>query len=117
MVKKSAATISSQCRLRNSFQGGLATALRRRFHAVPAQDVGNRGAADGMPEVGKRTLDPLTAPVAILPSHPDHQRFDFLWCSFPARQPSATAVVFLRDQLPMPSQQRFRRNDGSHLSE
>jgi hypothetical protein len=30
---------------------------------------------------------------------------------------SATAVVFLRDQLPMPGQQRFRRNDGSHLSE
>jgi hypothetical protein len=41
---------------------------------------------------------------------------NFLWRSWPARSASAAAGIFLRNQLPMPSQQRFRRNDGSHFS-
>jgi hypothetical protein len=28
----------------------------------------------------------------------------------------AAAVIFLRDQLPMPGQQRFRRYDGGHFA-
>ena len=111
--------------------GGLAAALRRRFYAVSAQDVGDSGTADGVPDVGKRTLDPLIAPVAVLATHSDHQRFDFLWCcgrpgrrrplpsyfcaiSFRCQASSVCGVTMVATSASRPAQQfRFGRESAA----
>ena len=64
-VKKSAATISSQCRVKKLLPSRLPAPLRCRFDPVPLQNVGNRAAGQVVSSWTARP-DPTIAPVTVL---------------------------------------------------
>jgi hypothetical protein len=53
----------------------------------------------------------------ILESHPNDQTLDLALDSRTPGSPPRASVVFLRDQLASPAEQRFRRDDGGDPSE
>jgi hypothetical protein len=99
-VNKSAATSSSQCWARNSFQ--VVFFFRSGAGPVSVQYVGNRAACHLVSQIRECALDTPIAPIPVFFGHAQHQRFDLSrrpWSSWSAM---ATAIVFLRDQFPMP---------------
>src|SRR5437899_4603929 len=66
MVKKSAATITSRGRYRNSFQVVFAVALRCRFQTVLLKNVGDGAPRNLVAQVGQRSLDSPVAPIPVL---------------------------------------------------
>jgi len=48
------------------FPGRFTISLRRRFDAMPLQDIGNRRAPDCISQIGQCALDPRVTPTAIL---------------------------------------------------
>jgi len=101
-VKKSAATISYQCRVRNSFQVVLLGPLRRRLAAVPLQNLSDRAAGNLVPQIGHCPLDAPIAPIPVLFGHSNHPSLDLVGGARSPRSALATAVVFLSDQFAMP---------------
>jgi hypothetical protein len=94
---------------------GLSLPVRRRFDPVPPQDVRNGTGRNLVAEIGHRTLDAVVAPVAVLPSHANDESFDFRGnCGSAATSPPTT-VILVRDQSPMPCQQRVRRHNGGNF--
>src|SRR5208283_3088290 len=83
--------------------------LWRWLDPLPCQDVGNRPTADFVSEIAERTLDPPISPGAIVPRHAHDQRLDLICI------PLLASIVLLRNQTPMPGQQRLRRNDRTQL--
>src|SRR6516162_5077077 len=84
MVKKSAATIISRCRDRNSPPGGLPLTLRRRFQALLPQNVGDRAPSDFVAQIGQRSLNSPVAPIAVLRGHADYQPLNLVWGAWSA---------------------------------
>src|SRR5437660_8309159 len=108
-LKKSAATISSQCRLRNSFQvvfrlrsGAGSIPCRSRISAIVLRAI-------ACPRLGQCALDPPIAPILVLRCESDHQLLDIDGCSRTPRSALRSAVVLVGDQLPMPGQQGLGR--------
>src|SRR5688572_28438279 len=64
-VKKSATAISSQCRLRNSFQV-CTYPMRRGIDAMLLQNVGNGASSQVVAEVGDGAEDAPVFPITIL---------------------------------------------------
>ena len=86
-VKKSAATISSQC------PGRLLFPSRGSLDPAPLQNIGNRAAGDFVPEVEQRSLDPTIAPIPVLFGHSDDQGLDRIGSTPTARSTLPTPVV------------------------
>jgi hypothetical protein len=84
---------------------------------VPLEDGGDGPAADVVAQIRERALNPRIAPVAILRRHADHQLPNLGHHRRPARPAVMVAVVFPRDELPMPGQEGIRAHDGSDLLE
>ena len=78
------------------------------LHGVPA---------DRVAEVGQGAADPRVAPSRILDGHPHDQLGNRLRCQRPTTTTVGAAVVLLGDQLPIPAQDRVRRDDARDLSE
>ena len=106
MVKKSAATITSRCLHRNSFQVVFPFPLRCRFQRVLLQNVGDGAAPDLMAQVGQRSLDSTVAPISILAGHTYHQPLNLILRTRPAWATSLAAIVLLGDQPAVPGQER-----------
>jgi len=114
IVKKSAATISSQCRVRNSFHvvlrprsGAGSMPCRSRIAAIVLCNL--------VAQIAQGALDAPIAPVPVLFGHSDHQGLDHAGS---ARSPwfaIATTVILQRNQLPMPSQERLGRDNRGDL--
>src|SRR5579864_9397453 len=96
-VKKSAATISSQCRL----------------DPVAIQNLSDRAARNFVPQIGQCALDPPIAPIPVLLCKSDYQLLDIDGCSRTPRSALRSAVVLVSDQLPMPGQQGLGRDNGA----
>jgi hypothetical protein len=80
------------------------------------QDPCDRRAANPMPHVLERALDPRVAPRRILPRHPQNQSPDL---DEDAATMLAGSLVrpFTDDQLPVPPQQRVRRHTRGDLAQ
>jgi hypothetical protein len=81
---------------------------------VPFEHASNRVAGQLVPEIRNGSMEALIAP-AILLRHSDHQSFDL-------RRSARTgtvggAVILLRNQSSVPSQERFWCHDGGKLIE
>ena len=84
---------------------------------MPLENLSDRAAGNCVSQIGQGTLDAPIAPIAILFSHPCHQRFDLAGGTRSPRSVLATAVVFLSDQLAMPGQQRLWGDDRGDLGQ
>src|SRR5215831_8571550 len=114
MVKKSAATITSCCLDRNSFQvvfrsrsgAGSSPCCFTMLAIVPR--------ATSWPKLASAPWI-LIAPISILGGHLYHQRLDLVLRTRPAWAPLLAALILLGDQPAMPGQKRCRRHQGSHF--
>ena len=101
-------------------------ARRKVFHDIPLRGAGpdpvilqNAGygvAPDLVSNVQQRAPDPRIAPRRVLPRHPHDQGADFRPDSWTSDLPPA-AVVLLGDQVPIPAQDRVRRDDARNLGQ
>src|SRR6516165_10831151 len=96
--------------------GRLPAALRRRLHPMPLQNVSDRAAGNVVSQIGPCDLDAPIAPIPVLFRHAKHPSLDLSGRARSPRSALATAVVVLRDQFPMPSQQGLGRDNGGDLS-
>jgi len=87
---------------------GLAAALRRWLDPVPFQNVSDRGAGKIVPRLDN-TL--------VLCCQSDHQSLDPFGSARSPRSALGTAVIFLRNEFPMPSQQSLWGDNGSDLGQ
>src|SRR6516165_3983875 len=117
MVKKSAATIISRCRDRNSPPGGLPLTLRRRFQALLPQNVGDRAPSDFVAQIGQRSLNSPVAPIAVLRGHADYQPLNLVWGAWSAEASPLAALIFPGDQPAVPGQQRCRCHNRGQIME
>src|SRR6266545_2920562 len=81
------------------------------------QNVGYGTAGNLVSQVGQRAENPAIAPIPILECHSDYQRCDLAGSTRSTRPTLLTSIVFLGNQLPMPSQQGFGCHDGCDLSQ
>ena len=82
-----------------------------------AMVVGRPGLPDVVAQIRERALNPRIAPVAILRRHADNHLPNLGHHRRPVRPAAPVAVVFPRDELPMPCQEGIRAHDGSDLLE
>src|SRR5215472_11824513 len=80
------------------------------------ENVRDRTARDPMAQIRESTLDSAIAPVPTLRRHSNHQFLDDSQSTRPTGSSALAAIVLPSDQIPMPSQQRIRCDDGCHLS-
>src|SRR5437867_3446415 len=103
-VPTSSGTISAEellpSRLPATFRGWL--------DAMSSQNVGNRIVCQQMSEIGKCALNPAITPTSIFLCHSRDERRDLSGGSWPSGSALGAAIVFLGDQLSVPSQQCLR---------
>ena len=95
----------------------LLQALGRGLQAMFAEDRGDRASGDVVIEVGQGALDPRVTPAAVVRGHTHDQRADLGDDGRSSRTTTCTSVVFLRDQRPVPRQQRVRRHHRRDISQ
>jgi hypothetical protein len=66
-------------------------------------------------QIGQRPLDPPIAPIPVLASQANDQIRDLMAGSRPTWPPALAAVILLGDQLSVPGQQGFWRDEGGHF--
>jgi hypothetical protein len=86
------------------FPGRLPTALGCGFEAMPCEDGSNGAASQLVSEMGQGTLQAPIAPSAILFGQANHQGFYVWHRTRTSGSALATAIVFLGNEFPMPSQ-------------
>jgi hypothetical protein len=81
---------------------------------VTAQNVANRLIGYGVTQIGQRTYNAVVTPAGVFPCHPDDQSFQ-LFVNLRSSGILAVlgAIELLRDQLPVPSQDRVGFGDTS----
>jgi hypothetical protein len=82
---------------------------------VSLQDVGDRGTCLRVTDIGQSPLDPQVSPVPVFLGETQNERGDIHRRSRSSRCTVRAAIVLLGDQLPIPSQQGFRRDDCRDL--
>src|SRR5205809_7048489 len=87
------------------------TPFRRGRDTMPLQNVGDRVTWQFVTQVGQGTLHSQITPGLVFRSETDNERGNLNRRPRASRCTVRTAVVFLGNQLPMPSQQRCRRDD------
>src|SRR6185503_19141130 len=95
--------------------GCLPLTFWRRFQTVLPKNVGNSTATDLIAKISQRPLYSPVTPIAVLRSHADHPLLNLV---LRARASGATllaAIILSGDQFPVPSHERFRRNDGGQF--
>ena len=90
--------------------------LRRRPDPLRLEDSGDRRSSDLMPHVLQCASDPRVAPGGILLRHPHHEPADF-GENARTTAPPLRIHPLVRDQLPMPSENRIRRDDRGDLAQ
>jgi hypothetical protein len=90
--------------------------LRHWTDPVRAEAVRDRRPRDPMSEVLQGALDSTVAPGGILPRHPDGQLTDLTEHAGASHSPSLSGPL-PRDELPMPAQERVRRDQRRHLTQ
>src|SRR5262245_57598342 len=88
-----------------------------RLHAMSLQNVRDRGACDGMAQIGKCALNAEVTPTAILLGHLNNELCDLSRSHRPARCSKRATVILARNQSSMPGQQRFGRDDCGDLGQ
>jgi hypothetical protein len=94
-VKKSAAAVGSQCRVRNSSTWSYEFAARRRFYGVALPNTRDCAAGQFVAEIGGSAADSKVSPIPVLHGHTDNQGFQFLPCCRPTPPAVSAAVVFV----------------------
>ncbi len=79
------------------------------------QHVGDGGIGDVISDVLKCSLNAILAPRGILPGEANDSADDFLSNSWSTRLAFVAGVELLRDQFPMPSQNRAWRENSRQL--
>ena len=83
-----------------------------RVESIFEKDPFDRISCDLMPEIVERSSNSGVAPARVVASHQEYQLLDIgfsprtTWLSVPA------AIIFLRDQLSVPTKQSIRRYQG-----
>jgi hypothetical protein len=115
-VKKSDATIWSKCLLRNSFH--VVFRLRSGDGSIPCcfRILAIVLCASTWPRFGQCSLDAAVTPASVLLCHASDQRSNFSRGSWSSGSMMGASIVFLRDQLPVPCQQRLRSHNSSDLT-
>src|SRR6516225_2167914 len=93
----------------------LSASLWRGLNTMLLQNIGNGFERQQVAKIGQRSLNSAVAPASILHGHSNHQRGNLgsrPWSPWAAVR---TSIVFLGDQLSMPSQQCFGSHDGGDL--
>jgi len=90
--------------------------FRDRRDAMTLQDVPHSLIRDVIAEIGQRTHNPVVAPTGILPRHLDDQLLQFRFDRRPTRVAAEFgSIEFLRNQLPVPSQNGVRLGNAGDL--
>src|SRR5258705_4789595 len=87
-----------------------------RIDSVLRQDSLDRVSADGVPEICKRPGSGCT-PSRVVARHLEDQALDLAGDPRSTRTASRAPVVFPSDVLPVPAEQRIRRDDRRDLVE
>ena len=104
-------------RLQERLPGRPLAPLRRRRNPVLEQNPLHRVSGDLVAEVGQGTSDTGVPPPRIVDGHSHDQLGHRLGCQWPPAAAAGAAVVLLGDQLPIPAQDRVRRDDAGHLGQ
>jgi hypothetical protein len=94
---------------------GFPNPFRCRLNSVPLQHVSYGAACHCVPQIGQCALDAAIAPIPVLFGQLNDQGLNLPISARATRPAFAGAVVFLRDQFPMPGQQGLRRNNCGHF--
>src|SRR5215813_754794 len=86
----------------------LPASLWRWLQPLPLENRSDRAAGYAVSEIRQRALDAPIAPISVLLCHANHQCLDLRGGARSSRSALGAAVVFLGDQLAMPSQQGLR---------
>ena len=116
-MNRSVAARPSQMRLEERFPRCALASLWRRGHAVAEENPLHCVPANLVAEVGQRTSDPGVAPSGILDGHPHDQLDDRLRGHRSTRSSTGAAVVLLRDESSIPTQDRVRGDDTSRMDQ
>src|SRR6516225_6819488 len=63
--------------------GRLPAPFRRRFDAMPPENIRDGAARNAVPQVEERTLDPTISPSAVFFRYPHYQPLDLVGCAPP----------------------------------
>ena len=86
-------------------------AFERGLQAVCLEHVGDRASCDLVAKIVERASDPRVAPVSVLQGHSDDELTNLVHDLRPAGPAPIAAIVFPRDQVSMPAQERVRRHE------
>ena len=95
--------------------GSAFAALRGRVDAMLSENIGDGAAADLMPQIGQCALDSRISPRSILKRHTQGEIDDRLHDARPTLPAPVAVVPFESHQVPIPSQERVRRDHGFKL--
>ena len=70
-----------------------------------------------MAQIGHRSLDTPIAPIPVLSGHASDEILKLIESSGSTRGAVLAAIVFHGDQLSVPSQEGFRRDDGGDFTQ
>jgi hypothetical protein len=116
-VKKSVATMSSQCWVRNSRH----VVLRLRSGAGSMPCLFRMSAmvlwASSCPQIRQCPVNTAVSPVSVLLGHVNDHLLDVGGGTRPSGTALSAAVVLFSDQSLVPAQQRLRRHDRGELSQ
>src|SRR5262249_39555052 len=90
----------------------LSASLWRRLNTMLLQNIGNGFERQQVTKIRQRSLNSAIAPASILRGHSSHQLRYLSSRSWSPWATVRTSIVFLGDQLSMPSQQRLGSHDG-----
>ena len=96
--------------------GGLSITLWCRFQTVCLENVSDRATRDLVAEIRQRALYPAISPIVVLGGHAYHEVFDLFVSPGSSRAALLAAVVLPGNQSPVPSQERFGRDDGGYFA-
>ncbi len=97
-------------RLEKCSPSRLSAAFRCGLDAVFAKNISNRFVGNDMAEIFQRADDAIVTPIRILPRHAEHQLLDLVADRRPTFFLAFMGMIpFSSDQLAMPAQDRFRR--------
>src|SRR5438552_3700503 len=97
--------------------GCLLAAFRSRLNALLLKNVGDGAARYRVSQIAQRTLNPRVSPIAVPLRHADDKTSDLPHDSWPTGTSAVAAIIFIGDQLPMPTQQGLWGDDRGDILE
>ena len=104
-------------RAKELFPSGPGTAIRRWISSFLLEHVRDCSTRDLVPHITQSTLNPRIPPGRIFMGETENETTNCLPGARPTGRAFTRAVIFSRDQAPVPLEQSFRSDDWNDLAQ